>query len=259
MSLSRFSLLAAAALCSLTTAQAAMVDVTVTVNNLAPGNSISFAPLHVGFGNGSFDAFNNGAVAGLPIVSVAEGGAGGAWQAAFGAQEPMAVRGTIGGLLQPGQSTQMTFRIDTALNPYFTFASMAVPSNDFFIGNDNPMAYKLVDAAGMPLLGQVTLSASDIWDAGSEAFDPAAAAFVGNNDLRTPQNGVVSNNFAELAGFNGLTTGAGYVFDSQLNASTDVYRIDFSVQAVPEPSTYALLLGGLLAVGSVARRRRQLA
>lgn len=36
-------------------------------------------------------------------------------------------------------------------------------------------------------LRAITLTADEIWDAGTEAFDPEAAAFVGNNDLRTPR------------------------------------------------------------------------
>lgn len=249
-------LAAIAALTASSTLFAATVDVKVKIENRAPGNSISFAPLHIGFNNGSFDAFDNGAAPSAAIISVAEGGAGGAWQAAFAAADPTAVRSTLGGLLQPGQSfTSTALRIDTLLNPFFTFASMAVPSNDFFIGNDNPMGYRLFDAAGNLLISHIDQMANQVWDAGSESFDPAAAAFVGNNDLRTAQNGVVSFNFSELGGFNGLATGAGYVFDSQLAAETDVYRISFQVTAVPEPETYALMLAGLAAVGWVARRR----
>ena len=242
------------ALCA--SAQAAVVDVTVTVQNLAPANSVSFAPLHVGFNNGSFDAFNLGGVAAAPIISVAEGGAGGAWQAAFAAADPTATRGTIGGLLLPGASSSLTFSVDTALNPFFTFGSMVVPSNDFFIGNDSPTEYRLFDAAGNLNIAAIGIKASEIWDAGSEVFDPAAAAFVGNNDLRRDQNSVVAFNFAELAAFNGLTTGAGYTFNSALTADSDVYRITFGVSPVPEPGSYALMAAGLMAVGFVARRRR---
>ena len=36
----------------------------------------------------------------------------------------------------------------------------------------------------------VGIKANEIWDAGSEVYDPAAAAFVGNNSLRTAQNSV---------------------------------------------------------------------
>ena len=254
-----FTRLAAAAVAAFTlvaTAQAQQVVVTATITNLAPANSISFAPLHVGFHNGSFDAFNLGGVAAAGIVSVAEGGAGGQWQADFAAADPSATRGTIGGLRLPGTSASLSFVVNAGLNPFFTFASMAVPSNDFFIGNDDAQEYRLLGASGQLLISSITVRANEVWDAGSEVFDPAASAFVGNNSLRAPQNSVVAFNFGEFAGFNGLTTGAGYVFNSQLTAASEVYRIDFAVVAVPEPGTYGLLSAGLLAVAWVARRRR---
>ena len=140
--------LALAAVTATTTATAAERDVTVTIQNLAPTNSVAFAPLHLGFHSGSFDAFNLGQVAGEAIVSVAEGGAGGAWQAAFATADPSATRGTIGGPLFVGQSKSATFRVDTTLNPYFSFAAMVIPSNDFFIGNDSATRFQLFDAAG---------------------------------------------------------------------------------------------------------------
>ena len=249
---------ATALLAAATAAQSVPVQVTVTIENLAPANSVSFAPLHLGFNNGSFDAFNQGGVAGAAIVSVAEGGAGGVWQAAFGAADPGAVRGTIGGPLFPGASKSAMYMIDTAVNPYFTFAAMAIPSNDFFIGNDSPTEYKLFNGSGNLQISTITVKAHEIWDAGSEVFDPTAAAFlvIGNNDLRSPQNSVVARNFAEFYGYNGLTTGAGYTFNSQLAANSDVYRISFSAAAVPEPQSYALMLAGLLGLGWLARRRQ---
>jgi PEP-CTERM motif len=260
--LPKFSLISiVSALALMGTAQAATVAVTVTVQNLAPVNSISFAPLRLGFNNGTFDAFNLGQVATAPIVSVAEGGSGAAWLPAFAAADPTATIGSVNGLLTPGSTLSATFNVDSMLNQFFTFAAMAVPSNDFFIGNDSPTRFRLFDAAGNLALTSINQKASDIWDAGSEAFDPLAAAFLvgGTNSLRTPQNSVVSFNFAELAGFNGLTTGAGYVFNSALTANSDIYRISFAVaQPVPEPETYALMAAGLMAVAWVARKKKQL-
>jgi hypothetical protein len=250
------SLAASATFCIAAPAMAQSQIVTVTVQNLAAANGVAFAPLRLGFNNGSFDAFNIGQVATAPIVSIAEGGDGGAWFAAFAAAQPTATLGSVGGLLTPGASASMSFTVNPSINPFFTFGAMVVPSNDFFIGNDSPTRYRLFDAAGNLLITSILQSSTQIWDAGSEVFNPAAAAFVGNNDLRAAQNSVVAFNFAELAAFNGLTTGAGYVFNSGLTAASEVYRIGFTVSPVPEPGTYALIIAGLASVGCVARRRR---
>ena len=75
---------------------ASAVEIEVTVENLAPMNSITFAPLRIGFNNGSYDSFDNGATAGQPIISIAEGGSGADWFPAFGAADPTAVLGDGG-------------------------------------------------------------------------------------------------------------------------------------------------------------------
>ncbi len=255
----RAALTAAGLLLGLQGAQAAVVSLRVTVQNLAPANGIAFAPLHVGFGQGLFDAFNDGSTAGAAIISVAEGGSGSAWQPAFAAAEPGATRGSIGGLLVSGATAQMDFTINTAMNQFFTFGSMVVPSNDHFIGNDSPTEYQVFDAAGNLLINQITQDASEIWDAGSELTDPLAAAFVGTNSLRTAQNGVVNFNFSELSANNGFTTGAGYVFSNNLSANTPIYRIGFQVLQVPEPTSAALAMLGLAMVAGTARAKRRAA
>lgn len=256
-SASIWSMAAAAALVA-QGASAATRQVTISVENLAASDGVVVAPLNFGFGNGSFDGFDIGQVASAAIQRVAELGSGSLWLPAFAAADPTANIGTVGGApLLPGQTASLTLAVDTAQNPYFSFAAMVVPSNDFFLGNDSPTAYKAFDAAGQPLLHSITVRARDLWDAGTEIWDPAAAAFVGNAVLRADQNSVVARNFAEFAAFNGLTTAAGYTFHSGLTADTAVYRIDIATAPVPEPASLAMLCAGLLAIGwRLAPRRR---
>lgn len=238
---------------------AQVVQLQVTVENLAAANGVAFAPLRVGFNNGTFDAFNNGQTPTAPIISIAEGGSGVDWFPAFAAADPTATLGTVvpnpAGPLVPGSTGSAIFSIDTSVNRFFTFGSMVVPSNDHFIGNDSPTQYMLFNGAGQLNLTSISQFGRHIWNAGSEVEDPLNAAFLvgGTNDLRTPENGVVSFEFATLNTFNGLTTAAGYAFNPQLTADAEIYRISFAV--VPEPASTALIVLAGLGVATLRRSR----
>lgn len=117
---------------------------------------------------------------------------------------------------------------------------MVVPSNDFFIGNvDSPTEYWL-RCRRQPETASIGIQANEILGRRLRAVRPGRCAFVGNNDLRRDQNGSPST--TELAGFNGLTTGVGYTFNSALAADSDVYRITF--EATPVPERLALMVAG---------------
>jgi len=238
-------------------AHATQRQVTIQVENLAAPTSVVVAPLNFGFHQGSFDGFDIGQPASAGIQRIAEMGSGALWLPAFAAADPGATIGTVGGApLLPGAQASLTVNVNVTKNPYFSFAAMVVPSNDFFLGNDSPTAHRLFDAAGHLAASSIVVKARQLWDAGTEVFDPAAAAFVGNAALRADQHSVVALNFAEFAAFNGLPTAAGYNFHSGLSADSEVYRISFSAAPVPEPETWALMLGGLMTTGWLARRRR---
>ena len=264
-----FAVVAAAGLAVAMSPEARAVSLRITVENLAPANSVATAPLRFGFGNGNFDAFNNnetalllgaGDIADAPIVTIAEGGSGSAWFPAFAAAEPDADLGSVvgptGGPFVPGAVSSAIIEIDPS-NQFFTFATMVVPSNDHFLGNDSPTAFQVFDGAGNLILPQIEQSASQIWDAGSEQEIAANAAFLvgGVNGNRVDEGAPVQFNFADLSTFDGLETAAGYSFDSSLLTSdTAILRISFSV--VPEPSSYVLALGaGVVGLGIVQRRR----
>ncbi len=266
-SISRF-VAAIPLVCGLTSAQADTVSVRVTVENLAPQNSVSLAPFRFGFGNGTFDAFNNNeaafllgfpTIADAPIVTIAEGGSGSNWFPAFTTAEPNANLGSVlgpTGPFLPGQSNSAVFNVDDD-NRFFTFGTMVVPSNDHFLGNANPTAFEVFDASGNLILNEITENASRIWDAGSETENPLNAAFlaIGTNANRENENGVVTFNFSDLAAFNGLATAPGYLFNSGLLTSdTPVLRVSFAV--VPEPAS-SLLAAVSVAPAALRRRRRR--
>ena len=238
-------------------ALATPVEIQVTVENLAPSNSIAFAPLRVGFHNGTYDSFDEGAAAGDAIISIAEGGSGADWFPAFGAADPTATLGTVpaaaGGPLMAGGTGTTIFTVDSSINQFFSFGAMVVPSNDSFIGNDSATQYQLFDNDGNLTISSITQYGNDIWDSGSEVDGAFGAAFLAGsmNSDHIDENGSVVFDFEGLDVFNGLTTAAGYEFNRQFGGDDAVYRISFAV--VPAPGSAMVLgLGGILAV----RRRR---
>jgi hypothetical protein len=233
-------------------------SVTVSVQNLAPSTSVAVSALSFAFHSGTYDPFNAGSSPSAAIVPIAELGSGTNWLPAFAAGDPGAVLGVAPGPLTPGQSSFASpLWVNTGLNQYFSFGAMVVPSNDHFIGNDSATEFRLFDDAGNLLINEIVLTAADIWDAGSETFNVANAAFIAGSDAtqRIEENGVVRRDYSEFAKFDGLTTAAGYTFQNGLAKDTAIYRIHFDVAAVPEPATWAMMIGGFAFIGGMMRRR----
>lgn len=238
---------------------------------LEHGNATDFSltPLWFGFHNGAFDSFDAGSAASASIEAIAELGDVGPITAEFSAApgipgDIQGVAAAAGNGVPPIEPGETGVGYVTPINPsgyqYFSFLSMLVPTNDTFIGNDNPLAYRvfndddqLIDENGIPVTERViTLFASDIYDSGTEVNSGFGAAFtqgqVGTDG--TDEGGVVTAG-SDLSAFLGATDVTGRLIDDPLGSAEVLATIRIS-QVVPEPASGMLLLAGLAVV---ARRR----
>ncbi len=93
------------------------------------------------------------------------------------------------------------------------------------------------------------------WDSGFQNFAPGALSQTTWNQFSVQGPAV---GLPDLAVFVQFNLGIGPVDPPNLTAG-NVYIDNLSVQAIPEPGTYALMLAGLAGVGLFAKRRRRAA
>lgn len=177
-------------------AQDDTVNVVVKIESLVPENGVYFSPVWVGFHDGAFDLFDLGSLASEAVERIAEDGNTSVLRADFAA-----VTAETGGMdsvitspagfeglpvFDPGETSTAEFTLTAAQHRYMSFASMVVPSNDAFIGNHNPKAIELFDAAGNFKGKQIiTILGSMVWDAGTELNTEMDAAFINQTDPNT--------------------------------------------------------------------------
>ena len=266
------SILAIAAVSAIGSSAHAEV-ISVSIENTMGDDSFFFTPFWISASNGGFDSYSTGALASgfSGITEIAEGGNTGPLSSAFASS----AAGTAGGtqatvtatafdgdapVFSPGEST--TFNLDVgnaSINRYFSFASMVVPSNDLFVGNDDAFAYEIFNAAGNfngPLV--IEIYGRDVNDNGTElnsATDGAAFSANGGNSIA--ESGVIRDFFTEISdgayldSFIGSNTANGATIGSGFGADDLIARI--TINQVPAPSSAVALLGGGLLM---TRRRR---
>ncbi len=163
-------------------------EVTVTVENLAPASGTFLTPVWVGIHDGTFDVFKQGDPASAELERLAEDGNTGPLDTLFGGSSAGDWQATIasGGAIPPfapGEMNSTTILIEGSLptSRYLSYASMAIPSNDAFVGNGDPKAFQIFDHNGDFIGGQMIVMGSQVWDAGTEVNDeaPANTAFFG--------------------------------------------------------------------------------
>ncbi len=248
-------------------AGAAVLEITIT-NTAAPGG-FSITPVYTAFHDGNFDAFTVGQPASAGLEPLAEDGIVSGLPAERLPQSPASVATVLAQPangpppIDPGESSTMRITVDGKVNRYFTFLSMLVPTNDTFLGNDDPFAYELFDAGGAFLGTQtIDVTGSLLFDAGTEVNDPLGTpAFVldpnGSFLPSVDENGTVQPAMTQSA-FAGVQTPLGTLDGGLIDFTSDPAAFDvatITVSQVPLPPSLAL---GAVALGalSLIRARR---
>ncbi|MGV6847190.1 MAG: spondin domain-containing protein [Marinibacterium sp.] len=236
-------------------AQAGTIEITFT--NHQEQGGLYLTPLFGAFHDGRLDFFDASAAASAQLQALAENGDPSGVQAASNGFDTAVVTGPAGfpgaPVLDPGESASVRLNVDPATGQYFSFLSMVIPSNDLFIGNDDPFAYQVFDDTGAftgPL--DISIFGGDVWDAGTEANTNLDAAFNAAGGPRTAENGTVSL-IGDLGYLVGQQTAAGTTISGVPGSETLFASIQ--VAAVPVPPSLPILASGLGLLGVFYRRR----
>lgn len=272
----RISRRLAAGLCSgvlLMASNAALAtSIQVTITNNAPTGGVYLTPVWVGFHDGSFDSYDGGAPVSAGIEAVAEDGNTAPISNLFGSSGGR-IQGTIGGApVAPGQTVTQTFDLSgDGSNAYFSYASMVLPSSDYYVANGNPLAHAISDILN-GVVNEIAFNigtAGTVNDAGTEINDFATSAGNGLFGLPGGQGG--PNQGADENGVNTNVTGDPFGGFLNQPAGVDLSLFNFNdtslygngiatitisaVNPVPVPAALPLFLFGLSALGFVRRKR----
>lgn len=225
------------------------VGVTVVIENLAPENGTWLTPTWVGFHNGTFDPFDVGSAASTAVERMAEDGNSGPLSDAFSSSGAGTTQETIQsdtGIPQigPGETATRTFVLTGSdpANRFFSYLTMVIPSNDAFVGNDDPQAHRVFDNNGNFLGGYITIVGGDVLDAGTEVNDeiPEHTAFFGQTvpDTGVDENGVIHPH----PGY--LPPGSGGILDDPMFANADFTAPGYQVARITLYRSDTIVDGG---------------
>ncbi len=275
-----FSAIGLFGLFAIANVEAAQVKVTITNNASAGG--VALTPVWVGFHNGSFDSYDSGVAASSQLESLAEDGNSSALSATFSADGTLVatakaalgnrVQGSIGSApITAGSSVSAIFDLSGGMsNQYFSYASMVLPSNDYFIANENPLAHNLADlfSNGGSFSFNIGVNGS-INDAGTEINDFTTSAgnglfaglppMQGGPNMGADENGVVhnvSNPYADFLNIPANFDLAAFDFNSSTLYPNGLATV--TISAVPLPATFWFMTSGLVGLVSFSRKKYQL-
>lgn len=242
------------------------IRIQVEIESLTPAGGLAQTPFWVGFHNGDFEVARTGVSAsqfpGLELLAE-EGDVSGVVAQFAAASDGIdsiitAPDGFAGApVLEPGEVTSQIIEItDTNLNRYFSFASMVIPSNDAFIANLDPRRYRLFDSHGnFEGAREITLSGSDVLDAGTEVNDPVGgAAFALAGGTPTDENGVITAHM----GLNDFIGSATPIGDLQSAFDLDTPFVRITITMVDPPASACSGVIGACSVSSVPLQNQQI-
>ena len=216
----------------------------ITVENLSDDGGLFATPFWVAAHEGTFDLGDVGASAADfgGLEAIAEEGDTSGLVARFAAESNgnddviLAPGGFAGApVFDPGETITHQLMVDDTLqSQYFSFASMIIPSNDAFIANLNPMAYRLFDNTG-DFVGpfSIVIYGSNVYDAGTEVnFTDGGAAFAAAGGTSTDENGTIQLHTG-LDDFVGEELVTSENLEKAFGANTPIARITVARSAAP--------------------------
>ena len=229
---------------------AAAEAVLFSVENLQPADGFFFTPVWAGLHSGDFDLFNNGERASAGLEVLAETGATGDLSAEFAARGRLDT--TVGGgPIAPGATVEGSIDIiNPSAYPYLSVASMIIPSNDAFFGNEVADAFQIFDADGN-FTGPITIDfyGEDLYDSGTEVNTASGAAGFslgfdgeGSGESTDDPTGTVGLHQDRLENIVGIQTaagttigsdGSGFLEENEPIARITVYVGDAPVEDAP--------------------------
>jgi hypothetical protein len=173
----------------------------IIVTNLAPQAGTFQTPVWCGIHTGKFDTYDRNKTVTVAVERLAEDGNSALLSSDFANTEGSVWDGTVGSEpIAPGSTVVLPFEITfTTGEPlYFSYASMVIPSNDFWISNGDPTAHVVVNEQGMFIGNEIMILGNQVLDAGTEVNDelPKNTAFFGQAEADT---GVNEDSYVTLA------------------------------------------------------------
>lgn len=294
----KYKVMAGVLAMALSTTAASAITLEISITNNQESDGLFLTPLYTAFHNGSFDAFDVGGFASDGLELIAEEGAPapGALPDAVDPADFTTIQqerllaapssqgapifgpegfGSAEGqppVIDAGETATIQLHVDTE-NRYFTFISMVIPSNDFFIGNDDPTAFEIFDEEGNFVFDEIIeVTLGDVYDAGTEindqgegggaAFNPIGGGFgAGAEENLAIALADISSLFGSPSPV-GPRAGAGFfeAYDDDGDKPAFPFNdslASISISVVPVPAGLPLALSGIAAFGFFRRQQKR--